>query len=273
MTDTPTNHPSPPLGLKAFSLAGRVGIITGLANDNSIAFGCARALHALGATFIVSYASEKSEPFVMPLAEAMGRPEYCLCDVEDEASLAGLFDRARRRWGRLDFVIHSIAFAPLEDLHGRVTDASAAGFGLAMDVSCHSFIRMARHAEPLMDRGGALLAMTYHGADQVVGEYNLMGPVKAALQSTTRYLASELGPSGIRVNTISPGPIRTRAASGLKDFDTLAADATARAPLRRLVTIEEVGNTAAWLIGDAGAAVTGGIHYVDGGHHNEFGGG
>jgi len=261
------------IGPGAFSLAGRVGVVTGLANENSIAFGCARALNALGATLIVSYASERAEPFVMPLAEAMGNPEYCLCDVQQDASLEALFERVRSRWGRLDFVIHSIAFAPRQDLQGRVTDASSAGFGLAMDVSCHSFVRMARHAEPLMDRGGALLAMTYHGADQVVGGYNLMGPVKAALQSTTRYLASELGPSGIRVNAISPGPIRTRAASGLEGFEDLAADAESRAPLRRLATIEEIGNTAAWLISDAGAGVTGGVHYVDGGHHNAFFGG
>ena len=251
----------------AFSLNGRVGIITGLANENSIAYGCTRALSALGAECLVTYASPKAERFVMPLAEAMGNPEYQLCDVQDPDSLAALFGRAKERWGRLDFVIHSIAFAPLEDLHGRLTDSSAAGFTLAMDVSCHSFIRMARLAEPLMSEGGSLLCMTYHGADQAVTNYGLMGPVKAALESSTRYLATELGPAGVRVNAISPGPIRTRAASGLKDFEALATDGETRSPLRRLASVDDIGNTAAWLISDAGAAVTGGIHYVDAGHH------
>lgn len=261
------------IGSAAFSLEGRVGVITGLANQNSIAFGCARALAALGADLIVTYASEKAEPYVMPLAADMGHPEYQCCDVGDASSLDALFERVKNRWGRLDFLIHSIAFAPLDDLHGRVVDTSADGFALAMDISCHSFIRMAQRAEPLMPDGGALVAMSYHGAQQVVQNYNLMGPVKAALESTTRYMASELGPAGIRVNAISPGPIRTRAASGLKDFEQLAADAESRAPLGRLATVEDVGNTVAWLVSDAGAAVTGGIHYVDGGYHNQFGGG
>ncbi|MEX0430442.1 enoyl-ACP reductase FabI [Spiribacter insolitus] len=253
-----------------FSLEGRVGIVTGLANENSIAYGCARALSALGAEFMVTYASPRAERFVTPLAEAMGNPEYQLCDVQDPDSLAGLFRRAEERWGRLDFVIHSIAFAPLEDLHGRLTDSSSAGFTQAMDVSCHSFIRMAHHAEPLMSEGGSLICMTYHGADQAVANYGLMGPVKAALESSTRYLATELGPAGIRVNAISPGPIRTRAASGLKDFEELATDGETRSPLGRLATVEDIGNTAAWLISDAGSAVTGGIHYVDAGHHIQF---
>lgn len=257
-------------GAGAFSLNGRVGIVTGLANENSIAYGCARALAAQGAECIVTYASEKAERFVMPLAEGMGNPEYQLVDVQDDDSLEALFDRARARWGRLDFVIHSIAFAPLAELQGRLTDTSSEGFALAMDVSCHSFVRMARLAEPLMDHGGSLICMSYHGAHQAVENYNLMGPVKAALEASTRYLATELGPRGIRVNAISPGPIRTRAASGLKDFEALAADGEANAPLRRLVTTDEVGQTAAYLISDAGAGVTGGTHYVDGGHHVQF---
>ncbi len=261
---------SDPTGAGAFSLNGRVGIVTGLANDNSIAYGCARALAGQGAECIVTYASEKAERFVMPLAESMGHPEYKLVDVQDDDSLEALFDRARTRWGRLDFVIHSIAFAPLAELQGRLTDTSSAGFALAMDVSCHSFMRMARLAEPLMDNGGSLICMSYHGARQAVDNYNLMGPVKAALEASTRYLATELGPRGIRVNAISPGPIRTRAASGLKDFEALARDGEAHSPLRRLVTVDEVGQTAAYLISDAGSAVTGGTHYVDGGHHVQF---
>jgi len=259
-----------PVGSDAFSLQGRVGIVTGLANDNSIACGCARALAGQGAECIVTYASEKAERFVMPLAERMGNPEYQLVDVQDDASLEALFERARARWGRLDFVIHSVAFAPLEELHGRLADTSRDGFSLAMDVSCHSFVRMARRAEPLMANGGSLIGMTYHGAHQAVDNYNLMGPVKAALEASTRYLATELGPQGIRVNTVSPGPIRTRAASGLKDFEDLAGDAEAHAPLRRLVTVDEVGQMVAYLVSDAGAALTGGTHYVDGGHHVRF---
>ena len=254
----------------AFSLNGRVGIVAGLANESSIAYGCARVLAAQGAECIVTYASEKAERFVMPLAESMGDPEYQLVDVQDADSLEALFNRVRERWGRLDFVIHSIAFAPLAELQGRLTDTTSDGFSLAMDVSCHSFVRMARLAEPLMTEGGSLICMTYHGADQAVENYNLMGPVKAALESSTRYLATELGPRGIRVNAISPGPIRTRAASGLKDFEALAADGETHSPLRRLVTVEDIGHTAAYLIADAGASVTGGVHYVDGGHHVQF---
>ncbi len=257
----------------AFSLEGQVGVVTGLANANSIAFGCAKALSALGAELMVTYSDTRAQPYIEPLASQMGNPEYCLCDVREASSVDALFQRVRDRWGRLDFLIHSIAFAPLDELHGRVVDSSSDGFAMAMDISCHSFIRMAKQAEPLMDRGGALVTMTYYGAQQVVDNYNLMGPVKAALETTTRYMAAELGPAGIRVNAISPGPIRTRAASGLKDFERLASDAETRAPLRRLATVDDVGNTAAWLVSAAGSAVTGGVHFVDGGYHNQFGGG
>ncbi len=256
--------------LNPFSMQGKVGIVAGLANHDSIAFGCAQALHKAGAECIVTYASPKAERFVTPLAAEMGEPELRCCDVQQDEQLDALFARAHERWGRVDFVVHSIAYAPLDDLHGRVVDCSREGFALAMDISCHSFIRMAKRAEPLMQEGGTLVNMTYYGAEKVVDNYNLMGPVKAALESATRYLAAELGPQGIRVHAVSPGAIRTRAASGLKAFDELARDGETRSPLRRLASVQEVGNTVVYLASDAGAALTGLTHYVDAGHHLRF---
>lgn len=178
-----------------------------------------------------------------------------------------VFDRITDNWGQLDFVVHSMAFAPKEDLHGRVVDCSRDGFLLAMDVSCHSFIRMARLAEPLMTRGGTLFTMSFYGAHRVVEHYNLMGPVKAALEAAARYLAYELGPKGIRVHVISPGPLRTRAALGIGHFDQLLEDAAARAPARRLVTIDDIGIATAALAGDGARLITGETIYVDGGLH------
>ncbi|MEA2119444.1 enoyl-ACP reductase FabI [Halovibrio sp. HP20-50] len=248
-----------------FSMQGKVGIVTGLANQDSIAFGCAKALHQAGAEMLVTYASPKDEDKVKPLASEMGDPELVYCDVQNEEQMEALFERARQRWGRLDFVIHSIAFAPMEDLHGRLIDCSLEGFQLAMDTSCHSFQRMARRAEPLMEEGGTLICMSYLGAERVVENYSLMGPVKAALESASRYLAMELGPRGIRVHALSPGPIRTRAASALKGFDELVETSQARAPLNRLATIEDVGHAAVYLASSAGAATTGTLHYIDGG--------
>lgn len=253
-----------------FSLEGKVGIVAGLANENSIAFGCAKALQQAGAEVLVSYGTPKAERFVEPLRGEMGDPELMLCDVQDDVQLDALFERAKQKWGRIDFVVHSIAFAPLEDLHGRVVDCSRDGFSLAMDISCHSFIRMAKRAEPLMSEGGALFNMSYYGADKAVDNYNMMGPVKAALESATRYLAAELGPQGIRVHAISPGPIRTRAASGLKEFEALAVDGETRSPLRRLATVQDVGSAVVYLASDAGRALTGLTHYVDAGHHLRF---
>jgi len=187
--------------------------------------------------------------------------------VEQPGQLEAVFDAIAQRWGRLDFLLHSIAFAPKSDLHGRVTDSSREGFARAMDISCHSFARMARLAEPLMGRGGSLMTMSYVGAEEVVPDYGLMGPVKAALEASTRYLAAELGPKGIRVNAVSPGPLATRAASGIPNFDALMADAVRRAPLRRLVEIDEVGALCAFLAGDGARAITGSTLYVDAGYH------
>lgn len=248
-------------------LSGKTGIVTGLANADSIAFGCARALHRAGAGLILSYGHPKGEPHVRPLAEQLGDSPLLLCDVRDDAQTEALFNAASERWGRLDFLIHSIAFAPRDDLHGRVVDSSRDGFLLAMDISCHSFLRMAKLAEPLMRDGGCLITMTYHGAEQVIDNYGIMGPVKAALESSVRYMAAELGPAGIRVHAVSPGPVATRAASGIRDFDALLDDAESRSPTRRLISIDDVGETAAFLVSDAAHSITGVTTYVDGGLH------
>lgn len=249
------------------SLRGKTGIITGLANEHSIASGCARALHAAGADLILSHGHPNAEPHVRPLAERLGDSPLIHCDVREDESLQALFRAARERWGRLDFLIHSIAFAPRDDLHGRVVDSSRDGFLLAMDISCHSFVRMARLAEPLMAQGGCLITMSYYGAEKVVKNYGIMGPVKAALEASVRYMAEELGPAGIRVHAISPGPVATRAASGIRDFDRLLRDAEERAPTRRLVDIDEIGQAACFLISDAARSITGVTTYVDGGLH------
>ncbi len=250
-------------------LAGKKEIVIGIANDQSIAWGCAQAFRGIGADLCMTYLNEKSKKFTEPLAQALDIPPalYLPCDVREEGQLEAVFEAIGKQWGRLDFALHSIAFAPREDLHGRVTDCSRDGFLMAMDVSCHSFIRMARLAEPLMTNGGALFTMSYFGAEKVVENYNVMGPVKAALEATSRYLAAELGPKGIRVNPISPGPIKTRAASGIGRFDELMEKAAERAPSRALVTIEDVGMATAFLATDYAKLITGDTMYVDGGYH------
>jgi enoyl-[acyl-carrier protein] reductase I len=188
-------------------------------------------------------------------------------DVESEGALDSVFDQIRKTFGRLDFALHSIGFCPKADLHGRVSDCSRKGFARAMDISVHSFIRMARLAEPLMAGGGCLLTVSYYGAEKVVDHYNIMGPVKAALEGTVRYLAAELGPKGVRVNALSPGPLKTRAASGIDHFDELIEKARARAPERRLVAIEDVGAMATGLVSDFARNVTGNVAYIDAGYH------
>ncbi|MEQ9695870.1 enoyl-ACP reductase FabI [Shimia sp. SDUM112013] len=249
-------------------LQGKRGLIVGVANEHSIAAGIAGVLSDAGAELALTYLSDKAKPFVAPVAETCGAKMLLPLDVIDDAQMAQVFDDIAKTWGRLDFLVHSIAFCPKDDLHGRVTDSSKAGFLQAMDISVHSFARLAKLAEPLMlENGGSLLTVTYYGAEKVVDHYNVMGPVKSALESLTRYMASELGPQGIRVNAISPGPLMTRAASGIEHFDDLARHAETRAPLRRLVTIEEVGQSALCLLSDQSSAMTGNIMYVDGGYH------
>lgn len=249
------------------ALAGKKALVLGIANNQSIAYGCALAFRAFGAEVAVTYLNEKSKKFTEPLAGRLEAPLYLPCDVREAGQLEAVFAAIEQKWGRLDIALHSIAFAPREDLHGRVVDCSRDGFLMAMDISCHSFIRMARLAEPLMKEGGALFTMSYYGAEKVVEHYNVMGPVKAALEATARYLAVELGPKSIRVHPISPGPIQTRAASGIDRFDDLMERAAARAPARALVTIEDVGMATAFLASDYAKLITGDTMYIDGGYH------
>ncbi len=248
-------------------LAGKKGLVIGVANADSIAAGCARAFRASQADLALTYQTEKSRKFVEPVAQAVDAEIFMPLDVTDDDQMDALFDSIRTRWGRLDFLVHSIAFCPRDDLHGRVVDCSKDGFGLAMDISVHSLIRLAKQAEPLMTDGGTILTVSYHGSEKVVDNYNIMGPVKAALEATARYLAAELGSKKIRVNAMSPGPLQTRAASGIDHFDALIDDAKARAPLNHLTTVEEVGAMAACLVSDFARSVTGNTAFIDGGHH------
>jgi enoyl-[acyl-carrier protein] reductase I len=246
-------------------LAGKKALVVGIANEYSIAYGCAGAFRSLGAELAITYLNEKAKPYVEPLARKLEAPVFLPLDVERAGELEALFDALRTRWGRLDILLHSIAFAPKADLQGGLIDCSSEGFKRAMDVSCHSFIRMAKLAAPLMTDGGTMFAMSYHGAEKVVANYNVMGPVKAALEASCRYLAYELGEKRIRVHPISPGPLKTRAASGLKDFDLLLNEAASRAPIGELVDIDDVGYTCAYLATPYARRLTGQTIYVDGG--------
>jgi len=246
-------------------LKGRKALVVGIANEHSIAYGCAKAFHELGADVAITYLNEKSKRFVEPVAQELAAPIFMPLDVSQPGELEAVFERVRQDWGRLDILVHSIAWAPKDDLQGGLLNCTAGGFGKAIDISCHSFIRMARLAAPLMPEGGTLFAMSYHGAQKVVANYNVMGPVKAALEAACRYLAYELGDKGIRVHAISPGPLKTRAASGLKDFDLLLNEAVQRAPIGELVDIMDVGFACAYLATPFARRITGSTVYVDGG--------
>lgn len=248
-------------------LTGRKALVVGVANDRSIAWGCAAAMRKAGAEIAMTYLNERARPHVEPLARQVEAPLFLPLEVRDAGQVEAVFEAIERSWGRLDILVHAIAFAPREALQGRVVDCPRDGFLTAMDVSCWSFLDLARRAEPLMKAGGTMLTMTYLGANAVVENYGIMGPVKAALESSVRYVATELGPKGIRVHAVSPGPLATRAASGIKDFDDLMDRVSARAPARRLVTIEEVGAACVFLASDYGAAMTGETLYIDGGYH------
>lgn len=249
-------------------LKGKRGLVVGVANADSIAFGCAAKLRAFGAEIALTYLNEKARSYVEPLAKQINAKLLLPLDVTNPGEMRHLFSTLEEEWGSLDFVIHSIAFAPREDLHGRIVDCSQSGFLQAMQVSCHSFIEMAHLAEPLMNPGGALITMSYYGADKVVQNYNMMGPVKAALESCVRYMAKELGEREIRVFAVSPGPLRTRAASGIAHFDELIDMAVSRSPARRLVDIAEVGRAVAFLVGGGASGMTGDVIYVDAGLHH-----
>ena len=238
----------------------------GLANEHSIAWGCAQMASQMGAEVVASCLNDKARPYIEPLTAAAGI-DLKTCNVEQMGELQALVDHAVARLGRLDFVVHSIAWAPLEDLHGQVIDSSSTGFARAMDVSCHSFATLAKYCAPHMTDGGSLVTMTYLGADEAVPHYGLMGPVKAALESMVRYMALELGPQRIRVHAVSPGPILTRAASGIASFDELMAHAIAKAPLGRLVTLDEIARLCTFLCTEASSGMTGQTIYVDAGCH------
>jgi enoyl-[acyl-carrier protein] reductase I len=246
-------------------LTGHKSLIVGIANEDSIAYGCAKAFREAGADLAVTWLSDKARPHVEPLADALGVDIKGQLNVETPGELEALFEQVRERWGKLDSLVHSIAYAPKDDLQGGLLDCSAEGFARAMDVSCHSFVRMARLAAPLMTDGGTMFAMSYVGANRVVANYNVMGPVKAALEAACRYLAFELGPQQIRVHAISPGPLKTRAASGIKDFELLLNQAAAESPLGQLVDIDDVGHACAYLATPWAHRITGGTIYIDGG--------
>ncbi len=248
-------------------LQGQKALVMGIANEYSIAYGCAKAFRKLGAEVAITYLNEKTRAYVEPLARELEAPIFIPLDVQVPGQLEAVFQEITNQWGKLHIALHSIAFAPRQDLQGGLLDCSSEGFKLAMDVSCHSFIRMARLAAPLMTEGGVMFAMSYYGANKVVPNYNVMGPVKAALEASVRYLAFELGPKGIRVHAISPGPIKTRAAGGLKDFDMMLNEAEAQSPVHDLVDIEDVGFATAYLATPYARRLTGSTFYVDAGLH------
>ncbi len=250
-------------------LQGKVGLITGIANEKSISTGVAEACAQAGARLVITYQNERTRAFIEPVIHRLGVEDVYLLDATRPETQQEVFERIRARFGKLDFAVHSMAFAKRDDLHGRVVDTSADGFALAMDVSTHSFIRLARMCEPLMELagGGSLVTMTYLGSEKVIPNYGMMGLCKAALEAATRYLAAELGPRNIRVNAVSPGPLMTRAASGIAGFDGLMAAAVDRAPMHRLVTPEDIGALTAFLVSDAGRLVTGGVHFLDAGYN------
>lgn len=254
------------LAASLYGLDGKKGLVLGIANQQSIAWGCARLARQLGAEVVATCLNDKARQYVAPLTDPLGI-DLVNCNVEDEGALTALVSHAVERLGQIDFVIHSIAWAPLEDLHGRVIDSSSVGFARAMEVSCHSFATLAKLTATHMRAGGSLITMTYLGADEAVTHYGLMGPVKAALESLVRYMALELGPQKIRVHAVSPGPIPTRAASGIESFDALMQHAIGKAPLQRLVTLEEIAQLCMFLCADASSGMTGQTVYVDAGCH------
>ncbi len=243
------------------------GLIVGVANEHSIAWGCAKALHAAGAEVALTYANDKTKTYSQALATEIKSPIFMSLDVTKPEQSTALFDEIKQRWGHIDFLLHAVAFAPKADLQGRFVDTSGEGFSQAMNISCHSLVRLAKAAEPLMTAGGSILTLSYYGSEKVISDYGLMGPVKAALEASVRYLAAELAPKNIRVNALSPGPVKTRAGSGLADFDKLLAKAADEAPLQQLVTIEQIGEVATYMMSDKSKHIIGQVIYVDNGYN------
>lgn len=252
---------------RMFGLSGQRALVVGIANEDSIAYGCAKALSAQGVSLAVTYLNENAERYVRPLANELGAEIIAPLDVTKPTQIDALFHQIHEDWGGLDTLVHSIAYCPKNDLHGRVTDCSREGFQMAMDISVGSFIHLVRKAEPLMPAGGTCLTVSFYGAEKVVENYNVMGPVKAALEMVTRYMAAELAAKGISVHALSPGPLKTRAASGIDHFDELLLRTAERTPTHHLATIEDVGAYAVFLASKEAANVTGGVHHIDGGYH------
>ena len=248
-------------------MAGKRGLIMGVANNRSIAWGIAKACHGAGADIALTYQGDALKKRVIPLAEEIGSDTVLPCDVTDKASMDAVFAELEAKWGRLDFLVHAIAYADKNELDGRYVDTSEENFTKSLLISCYSFTALARRAEKLMTDGGAMVTLTYYGAEKVMPHYNVMGVAKAALEASVRYLAADLGRHNIRVNAISAGPIKTLAASGISDFRYILKWNEYNSALRRTVTIEEVGNSALYLLSDLGRAVTGEVHHVDAGYH------
>lgn len=246
-------------------MTGKRGVIFGVANDKSIAWGVAQQLHAAGAELAFTYLNEALEKRVRPLADSLGSTIILPCDVQNEEEMVAVFAALEKQWGKIDFVVHAIAFANREDLKRPFSQTSREGFQLALGVSAYSLVSMTRCAMPVLREGGSIITMTYLGSVRAVPAYNVMGVAKAALESSVRYLAAELGEKGIRINAVSAGPIKTLAAAGIADFKKKLNVAEERAPLKRLVSQEDVGKAALYLLSDLSSGVTGEVHYVDGG--------
>ncbi len=248
-------------------MAGKRGLIMGLANNRSIAWGIAKALADQGAEIGFTYQGDALKKRVIPLAEQLGGTVFGDCDVADSASIDAVFDAIKKKWGKIDFIVHAIGFSDKNELTGRYIDTTAENFQKTMDISVYSFTAIAQRAEKLMTDGGSMLTMTYYGAEKVMPHYNVMGLAKAALEASVRYLAVDLGKQNIRVNAISAGPIKTLAASGIGDFRYILKWNEYNSPLKRTVTIDEVGNSALYFLSDLSSAVTGEVHHVDSGYH------
>ena len=248
-------------------MAGKRGLIMGLANDKSIAWGIAKACAGAGAELAFSYQGEALKKRVDPLAAEVGSDIVLPCDVGDEDSIDALFTALQEKWGKLDFIVHAIGFSDKSELRGRYVDTSKQNFLMSMDISVWSFTSVVKRAAPMMTEGGSCLTLTYYGAEKVMPHYNVMGVAKAALEASVQYLAEDLGRDGVRVNAISAGTIKTLAASGIGDFRCIMKWNEYNSPLRRTVTQEEVGKSALYLLSDLGSAVTGEVHHVDAGYH------